>query len=339
MLKIGIVAPRLSGNGGTETVIKKVINQGDNDYRLFVLNDEHNRKWLGSLDLELKKIDTSSIDSRLLKLLRLGLFVLKHRFDAVIVLDTKLLVYLYYFRRIFHLKFKIISWIHYSLFDEKLVNPKLLKFGDYHFAISTGIKKQMLEVGLAESNIDVIYNPIERNTKDILEDEGKLIYIGRIQFEGQKNLKELFDALLLAKSWSSLDIYGTGPDLEVCQAYIKKIGLPGKVIWHGWVANPWKKIQSGKALILSSTYEGFPMVLLESMARGLPCISSNCPTGPEDIINDMNGLIYSVGNSIELAKCIDGLKVNRNNVKGSITDFYSTQYFTRFQKALKNRIN
>jgi len=127
MLKVGIVAPRLSGTGGTETVIQKVINHGINDYKLFVLNDENNKEWLKHLKIKDSSISTSASDNRIMKFFRLARFVSKYKYNVVIVLDTKLLHYIYYFRRVFNLKFKIISWIHYSIFDENLVNPDLME--------------------------------------------------------------------------------------------------------------------------------------------------------------------------------------------------------------------
>lgn len=339
MLKIGIVAPRLSGTGGTETVIKKVIQKGGNDYSLFVLNDEKNKHWMNSLNISTKNVNTSSNDNNLVKLIRLFKFMTRKKFDALIVLDTKLLFYVSIFRRVLHLHFKIISWIHYSLFNEKLVDTKKLVLADYHLAISTGIKRQMMEIGLDKNKIDVVYNPIEKSDMTITNNFNDLIYIGRIQFNGQKNLQELFDGLVIAKKWRKLDIYGTGSDMIQCREYAKNLGLENKIVWHGWVENPWQDIKNGKALVMSSTYEGFPMVLLEALSRGLPCISANCPTGPEDIINSSNGLMYTMGNPNELADCIDALNVSKNDIKATINDFYSERYFEKFQRVLSRRLN
>ena len=58
------------------------------------------------------------------------------------------------------------------------------------------------------------------------------------------------------------------------------------ITWHGWVDKPWEKINSASCTLLLSKFEGFPMVILESLSYGIPVISSDCPTGPEDLIID-----------------------------------------------------
>ncbi|WP_170684982.1 glycosyltransferase, partial [Escherichia coli] len=72
------------------------------------------------------------------------------------------------------------------------------------------------------------------------------------------------------------------------------------MVWHGCQKHPWKVVRQDikkvSALLLTSSFEGFPMTLLESMSWGIPCISADCVSGPGDIIQpDVNGHLYQPG--------------------------------------------
>ena len=77
--------------------------------------------------------------------------------------------------------------------------------------------------------------------------------------------------------------------------------------------NPYPYIKLSDALILSSKYEGLPNVLLEALTLGKPIISSDCPTGPKEILlNGKGGLLYNVGDYNSLSKKIIFMKNNYN---------------------------
>ena len=78
------------------------------------------------------------------------------------------------------------------------------------------------------------------------------------------------------------------------------------VTLQGRTNNSVQALNSADLFILSSNYEGMPNALLEAMAIGLPCISTNCPTGPADIIdNNRNGKLVQVNNIDEMVSAID----------------------------------
>jgi UDP-D-galactose:(glucosyl)LPS alpha-1,6-D-galactosyltransferase len=80
-----------------------------------------------------------------------------------------------------------------------------------------------------------------------------------------------------------------------------ELGISDRIEWTGWVHNPWAAIKAVSALVLTSQYKGFPMVLIESLIRGIPCLSSDCPTGPADIIiPGENGWLYPLHNISQL---------------------------------------
>ena len=106
-----------------------------------------------------------------------------------------------------------------------------------------------------------------------------------------------------------------------------------KIVWYGWQEKPWKHIDFASALILTSDFEGFPMILGEAMSRGIPCISSDCPTGPEDIIiSDVNGWLYPLRDIDKLKELLQQVIDDSNilpapsQVKNSIKKFHLNNY-------------
>lgn len=145
----------------------------------------------------------------------------------------------------------------------------------------------------------------------------KLISVGRLQF--QKNYDSLIRAFAIVNrefpDWS-LDIYGDGPDRVRLQCQIDRLGLTGKVELKGNTKHIREALLDASCFVLSSRWEGMPLVMIEAMTCGLPLISYNCPSGPEDLItDDENGYLIPVGNEAEFATKImdlirnDGLRM------------------------------
>jgi len=102
-----------------------------------------------------------------------------------------------------------------------------------------------------------------------------------------------FDLLIdvfadLADEFSDWDlsIWGEGADRDDLQARIDAAGLQHRVQLRGRTDAPWDALSQGQAFVLSSAVEGFPNVLLESMALGLPCVAFDCPSGPRGMTRD-----------------------------------------------------
>ncbi|CAM4173154.1 glycosyltransferase family 4 protein [Bordetella muralis] len=102
-----------------------------------------------------------------------------------------------------------------------------------------------------------------------------------------------FDLLIdvfadLADEFSDWDlsIWGEGADRDDLQARIDAAGLQHRVQLRGRTDAPWDALSQGQAFVLSSAVEGFPNVLLESMALGLPCVTFDCPSGPREMTRD-----------------------------------------------------
>lgn len=83
-----------------------------------------------------------------------------------------------------------------------------------------------------------------------------------------------------------LTIWGDGPQRDALQAQIKTLGLERRVRLAGRTPQPWDALSSADMFVMTSRVEGFPNVLLEAMALGLPCIALDCPSGPAELSRD-----------------------------------------------------
>lgn len=130
----------------------------------------------------------------------------------------------------------------------------------------------------------------------------KIITFGRLT--DQKNHKLLIDAVELLINESIdivLEIYGDGELKQDIIKYICDRKLEKYIKIYDRTPEVLEKLKSSDIFVLSSKYEGMPNALLEAMAVGVPCISTNCPTGPSDIItNNVNGILIDNNNVNEL---------------------------------------
>jgi glycosyltransferase involved in cell wall biosynthesis len=98
-----------------------------------------------------------------------------------------------------------------------------------------------------------------------------------------------------------LRIYGGGPHKQALQQLVDEHGLADVVSLPGPAKDLGKQMEDAAVFVLSSRFEGFPLILLEAMSKGLPVVSFDCPTGPRDLIDDhRNGILVP-------ARDVDGL--------------------------------
>lgn len=115
----------------------------------------------------------------------------------------------------------------------------------------------------------------------------------------QKDYKTLICAFsMVSRKYSEyiLEIYGCGEMLNELINYANELGIKDKVFFMGEDKHAILKCSDATCFVLSSVFEGMPNALMEAMAVGLPCISTNCPFGPAELIEDrVNGLLVPVG--------------------------------------------
>ncbi|SDO04414.1 CDP-glycerol glycerophosphotransferase [Lutimaribacter pacificus] len=107
------------------------------------------------------------------------------------------------------------------------------------------------------------------------------IFINAARISVEKNHRRLLRAFSILKNQNPnafLFVLGDGPELEKVKRYAENIGLEDSCFFAGFVHKPAAAIKEADAFVLSSDYEGQPLVLLESLALGTPCVATNHPS-------------------------------------------------------------
>ncbi|WP_298499347.1 glycosyltransferase family 4 protein [uncultured Algibacter sp.] len=135
--------------------------------------------------------------------------------------------------------------------------------------------------------------PIKNNSHERKKTILAVGNLNRYHHKGLDNLIELIAPILKQNPDWTLKIAGAGDDgLKLLSGLAKKYNVVNQIIFTGFITTISKLMQESSIFILSSRFEGLPMVLLEAMSQGMTCIAYDCKTGPSDIItNNVNGLL------------------------------------------------
>jgi glycosyltransferase involved in cell wall biosynthesis len=102
-----------------------------------------------------------------------------------------------------------------------------------------------------------------------------------------------------------LSIFGEGPERGALERQADRLGIADRVRLPGLTSSPGEWIAAADIFVLSSRFEGFPNVLLEALAAGIPSVAFDCPWGPADIIHDeRTGLLIAKEDVAALASAL-----------------------------------
>ena len=196
------------------------------------------------------------------------------------------------------------------------------------FSIKIITKKQL------KVNSKCIYNPLNRKeiikkskqkSKKIFSSSKKLKILNIGRFTEQKDQLTFLKSLNNLKNKIDFEacIIGRGVLKKKLQNYISQNNLGYFVKIIDFVKNPYPLIKQSNLFILTSKFEGLPNVLLESLTLKKFVISSNCHTGPKEILlNGKGGLLFKVGNYRELSKKIRFYSMNKKDCGKMINRSY-----------------
>ena len=307
-------------SGGAERVVSNLLNLWSKEYDCYLILI-HNYKFY-ELDKRVKIISLEEPKelSGFVKLLRLPILAYKlskiiqeNKFDKVISFLTRA-NYINVLSNIFIKHQTIINErampsLQYQYGLNGKINRFLIKslYPKADLCLSNSYGNMMdLKNNFKVTNLDYINNPfnleiIEIMSKHKIEIEKKrftFITVGRL--DHGKNHRLIIDAIkdIDADLW----IIGDGELREELQNYIKELNFNDKVYLLGKKENPFAYISKADYFVFASNHEGFPNVLIEALACGLPIISTDCQSGPREILALNSDVSFQLKDKIELAE-------------------------------------
>lgn len=192
----------------------------------------------------------------------------------------------------------------------RILSRQLMKKAD-GFVFQTKEAQKFYGGNIAKRSV-IIPNPLfisEQSPKAIYDGvrEREIVSAGRLN--KQKNHALLIRAFAnIVEKYPDyrLIIYGEGPERKNDETLIQSLSLIDKVRLPGAINDVPNAIYKSSIFVLSSDFEGMPNALMEAMAMGLPCVSTDCPCGgsKELIENTVNGLLFPVGDEESLVNSI-----------------------------------
>lgn len=201
----------------------------------------------------------------------------------------------------------------HSTQSERLKQRRFLTYGLYNFrrkrlqklfnghkliTVSQGIADDLVnELKIKPLSLHSIYNPfdismIQGMAEEPIElDKPYILHVSRLEKIKRQDI--LLKAYAKSGREEPLVIVGDGTQLEYLKSLAQKLDIASKVYFLGWKQNPYAYMKNADLFVLSSELEGFGNVLVESLIVHTPVISTNCKSGPAEILTGtlQNGLV------------------------------------------------
>lgn len=171
--------------------------------------------------------------------------------------------------------------------------------------------------GVAGKNFQTINNPVvtpallaraqDRPGHRWLRDKQVPVLVGCGRLVEQKDFETLIEAFRIVRTQraSRLIILGEGPLRSDLEMQVSRLGLTDDVALPGFDTNPFAAMAAANVFVLSSRWEGLPTVLIEALATGVNVVSTDCPSGPDEVLADGKyGKLVPMGKPEKLAQAI-----------------------------------
>ena len=209
----------------------------------------------------------------------------------------------------------------------------LYPLADGIVSVSQGVAEDLAKVtNLPKQRIDLIYNPVitpelfvkarEKVNHPWFQPEEPPVILAVGRLHQQKDYPTLLRAFVRVRQVRRcrLVILGEGPEKDNLNNLINELGIQKDVRMLGFVDNPYAYMANSRVFVLSSAWEGFGNVIAEALAVGTPVVSTNCKSGPAEILgNGKYGELIPVADPKAMAEAI--LKVLSGEIKQIDTDW------------------
>ena len=314
--KVCIVGISLAVGGAERSMatLSKMLSESLFEVHVAILKDQIDFQYSGTL-LNLGKTGLlpKTFLNRFFKMLRLRSYIKKNSISCVIDNRPKnnYLKELFY-QKLVYRGIKVIYVVHSSRQETHFKDKRLIQLFKANFAnvcVSEYIEKEILNKNGIE-NTRTIHNAynmayeklVKENDKPELPNKPYFLFYGRLQ-NAVKNLTFLLDAFEYSNVWKNgveLLILGNGKDKELLLQKTRGLDCHEFVSFLPYTKNPYPYIANARSVVLTSNYEGFPMVLIEALSLGTPVISLDIISGPSEIIQDTkNGILVPANGKVE----------------------------------------
>jgi len=236
------------------------------------------------------------------------------------------------------------------------LKKRLYRYAHEITAVSNGVKEDLVQsLALSSKDVIVLKNPlISESIFSLMEEPVDhnwfnnncriILAVGRLVY--QKDYPTLFKAFQIVIKQipnAKLFILGEGEEMNDLKLLAEQLNLSDKIYFAGFVKNPYKYMHKCDVYVLSSKNEGMPGSLILAMACGAPCISTDCRSGPSELIykDQSNGILVNVGDSVQMAGVIIKILKDKNfaqfisdNGKSSVMDYRISHAIPQYLKAI-----
>lgn len=361
--KVCLVSISLA-KGGLErscAMLSQMLETQGYEVHLVVLNDEVDYAFSGKMfNLGKLKSENDSIVKRLLRFRKLRDYLKKEAFDIIIDHRPKNS----YRREMFYSKYiyrnlNKIYVVHSSKKEEYLTeNPaafsKICNENILNVAVSQYIENEVLRKEGIENSVTIhnAFDPSwEKESGELpesLQNKKYILSYGRLD-DSIKDFSFLIEAFSQSEVWKkdiNLVILGDGKDKEMLQKLASSKDCADSILFLPFTNQPFEIIKNALCVTLTSKYEGFPMVLVETLSLGTPVVSLDIKSGPSEIVqHKKNGLLIAE-RSLPLFSealqnmCYDGTlyQTLKKNTKSSVEKFSMQAISEKWNQTLQHAI-
>jgi len=326
--KLAVLAPTL--DGGIGRVMVNLLNHlVKRDLAIDVLLQKDRSPFVKALDREIRiiKLPSTHLVSGIPSLI---LYFIRHKPDILITESMRANALAIRSKRLIRGKMRVFASIH-NTYSMTLASRKLKKRAsllhrmrtylpqnDGIIAVSKGVAQDLEKLlELPAGRITVIYNPVvtpeidhlsrQPTNHDWLKDPSIPVVMSAGRLHAQKDYPSLLRAFQIVSKQVScrLLILGDGEEKQQLESLVHELGIVELVNFVGFTENPYQYMRQAQVFVLSSKWEGFGNVLAEALAVGCPVISTDCPSGPREILQDgLYGQLVPVADVNSLANAI-----------------------------------